>query len=160
SPGSSHPQAVDLKASPDDPSPSLQPDYRAFTATTGRSAPVPRITTLPLAVPAAWGSRFRERPQARTCATRRPRSRGDRFPRSAPRLLTGAPRGGLRPPPAGRPRRATRPSAWSFISGTAPPPSDPSSTSILLQRSRHTVVSEPHENNIPARPAASPLVGP
>src|SRR5262249_12113459 len=29
--------------------------------------------------------------------------------RSAPRLLTGAPRGGLRPPPAGRPRRATKP---------------------------------------------------
>src|SRR5207237_1020563 len=29
--------------------------------------------------------------------------------RSAPRLLTGAPRGGLRPPPAERPRRPTRP---------------------------------------------------
>ena len=29
----------------DDPSPSLQPHYRAFMATTDRSAPVPRITT-------------------------------------------------------------------------------------------------------------------
>jgi hypothetical protein len=29
--------------------------------------------------------------------------------RSAPRLLTSAPRGGLRPPPAGRPRRTTSP---------------------------------------------------
>jgi hypothetical protein len=49
SPDSSHPQAVGRKASQDDPSPSLRPHYRAVIATTVRSAPVPRITTLPLA---------------------------------------------------------------------------------------------------------------
>ena len=38
------------------PTPSLQPHYRAFTATTSRSAPVPRIGTLPLPVSAGWGS--------------------------------------------------------------------------------------------------------
>ena len=36
--------------------PSLRPHYRALTATTGRSAPVPRIGTLALAVSAACGS--------------------------------------------------------------------------------------------------------
>src|SRR5262245_31687050 len=35
--------------------PSLQPHYRAFTTTTGRPAPVPRLGTLPLAVDAACG---------------------------------------------------------------------------------------------------------
>ena len=35
--------------------PLLQPHYRTFTATTGRPAPVPRLGTLPLAVPAACG---------------------------------------------------------------------------------------------------------
>ena len=38
------------------PAPSLGPHYRALTATTGRSAPVPRIGTRPLAVFAACGS--------------------------------------------------------------------------------------------------------
>ena len=38
------------------PAPSLRPHYRALTATTGRSAPVPRIGTLALAVSAACGS--------------------------------------------------------------------------------------------------------
>ena len=33
------------------PAPSLRPHYRTFTATTSRSAPVPRIGTLPLTVP-------------------------------------------------------------------------------------------------------------
>src|SRR5450755_392972 len=47
--GSSHVTAVDHRPSQDDPSPSLQPHYRAFIATTGRSAPAPRIATLPLA---------------------------------------------------------------------------------------------------------------
>jgi len=45
-----------------------------------------------------------------------PRSKARLFPRrSPPRLLTAAARGGLRPPPAQRPRRATRPP------GPAPP---------------------------------------
>src|ERR1700722_816456 len=34
------------KTRPPDPPPSLQPHYRAFIATTGRSAPVPRFGTL------------------------------------------------------------------------------------------------------------------
>jgi hypothetical protein len=37
------------------PAPSLQPHYRAFITTTGRSASVPRIGTLPLVVWATWG---------------------------------------------------------------------------------------------------------
>ena len=51
---------VDHQTNPDDPPPSLQPHYRAFTATTRRSAPLPRIGTLPLTVSAAWGSPFRQ----------------------------------------------------------------------------------------------------
>jgi hypothetical protein len=31
---------------------------------------------------------------------------------------------------------------------------------LTMLEARQEVVSEPHENNIPARPAASPLVGP
>jgi len=57
---------VGRQASPGGPSPSLQPHYRAFSTTTRRSAPVPRTGTQPLAVPAAWGSPVRDRPQART----------------------------------------------------------------------------------------------
>ncbi len=37
------------------PAPSLRPHYKALTATTSRSAPVPRIGTLPLTVATAWG---------------------------------------------------------------------------------------------------------
>src|SRR5439155_23529924 len=40
--------------------------------------------------------------------------------RSAPRLLTDAPRGGLRPPPAERPRRPTDQPAGPSISDAAP----------------------------------------
>ena len=66
-----------------------------------------------------------------------PRSRARLFPRrSPPRLLTAAARGGLRPPPARRPRRATQPyRPSSSISCTAPHPAAWSSTSSLLQRS-------------------------
>jgi hypothetical protein len=74
--------AVGRQTSPGGPSPSLQPHYRAFTTTTRRSAPVPRTGTQPLAVPAAWGSPVRDRPQAHPGATGRPPCRGDRFPRS------------------------------------------------------------------------------
>src|SRR6266516_4038018 len=42
------------------PAPWLQPHYGAFIATTSRPAPVPRFGTLPLAVPAARGSPFRD----------------------------------------------------------------------------------------------------
>src|SRR5213078_3399138 len=54
---------VDHQTNPDDPPPSLQPRYRAFTTTTRRSAPLPRTGTLPLTVSAAWGSPFRRRRQ-------------------------------------------------------------------------------------------------
>ena len=50
------PRRVDLHTTVNCPAPSLRPHYRALTATTGRSAPVPRIGTLPLAVSAACGS--------------------------------------------------------------------------------------------------------
>src|SRR6266487_1094118 len=58
---------VDHQTNPDDPPPSLQPHYRAFITTTRRSVPLPRISTLPLTVPAAWGSPFR-----RPASTHRP----------------------------------------------------------------------------------------
>ena len=50
------PRRVDLQTTVNCPAPSLRPHYRALTATTGRSAPVPRIGTRPLAVFAACGS--------------------------------------------------------------------------------------------------------
>jgi hypothetical protein len=31
---------------------------------------------------------------------------------------------------------------------------------LTMLKARQKVVSEPHEDNVPARPAASPLVGP
>ena len=49
------PLRVDLQVTLVCPAPSLQLHYRAFIATTSRSAPVPRIGTLPLAVLAACG---------------------------------------------------------------------------------------------------------
>jgi hypothetical protein len=42
------PSPVGLTTELNNAAPSLQPHYRAFTATTGRSAPVPRIGTLTL----------------------------------------------------------------------------------------------------------------
>ena len=50
------PRRVGLQTTVNCPAPSLGPHYRALTATTGRSAPVPRIGTLALAVFAACGS--------------------------------------------------------------------------------------------------------
>ncbi len=101
---------------------------------------------------------------------------GAPFPqRSAPRLLTGAPCGGLRPPPAGRPRRPTQPT------GPAPPSPMQHRTSQpsllhpdLLMRSRHTNLQllgatppphEPHQreqvpdNEIDERPEQAALLG-
>ncbi len=51
--------SVDHQTNQDNPPPSLQPHYRTFIATTRRSAPLPRIGTLPLADSAAWGSPLR-----------------------------------------------------------------------------------------------------
>ena len=50
------PRTVDPKTAVNCPAPSPRPHYRTLTATTGRSAPVPRIGTLALAVSAACGS--------------------------------------------------------------------------------------------------------
>jgi hypothetical protein len=56
------------------------------------------------------------------------RAHGATFPRrSPPRLLTAAARGGLRPPPAERPRRATKPKG----------PAPPSPAQHRIQRSAH-----------------------
>jgi hypothetical protein len=81
---------------------------------------------------------------------------GAPFPqRSAPRLLTDAPRGGLRPPPAGRPRRPTGPTTGPSISDAAPHQSARSSTS----RPPHAFAAHgsrspsPAPNDTGARPA-------
>ena len=50
------PRTVDPKTALNCPAPPLRPHYRTLTATTSRSAPVPRIGTLALAVSAACGS--------------------------------------------------------------------------------------------------------
>ena len=50
------PRRIDLQTTANCPAPSHRPHYRALTATTGRSAPVPRIGTLPPAALAACGS--------------------------------------------------------------------------------------------------------
>jgi hypothetical protein len=60
---------------------------------------------------------------------------GTPFPqRSPPRLLTAAACGGLRPPPAGRPRRTTSPTTGPSISDAAPHQTVRSSTSTSLLR--------------------------
>src|SRR6188472_3253232 len=86
SPGSSHPQAVDRQAHQYDPPPSLQPHYRAFTATTRRSAPVPRITTLPLADLPLGVLAPDDRPRAQTAplAGRPIGATGSRVPHESP----------------------------------------------------------------------------
>jgi hypothetical protein len=83
------------------------------------------------------------------------RAHGATFPRrSPPRPFTAAARGGLRPPPTQRPRRATRtPTPGSSISCTAPHPATRSPTSNLLQRSWHTSGRRPCIS-CPRRPAA------
>src|SRR6478609_2816022 len=62
--GSSHGLVVDLWLGLNGPPASLQPDYRAFDATTGRSAPVPRVRASPLAGASAWGLPREGRPEA------------------------------------------------------------------------------------------------
>src|SRR5512143_4073833 len=47
---------VDHQTNQDDPPPSLQPHYRSFITTTGRSVPLPCIGTLPLTAITAWSS--------------------------------------------------------------------------------------------------------
>ena len=173
------PIRADVERESGRPVPFAPPALPGFTATTRRSAPAPRIATLPLTDSAARGSRSRPPTAGHHCSTGQPphrdtgshvphespdharatstpdttwpidrhppgssqgrkdslvsmpphsfrrflsgslslafviltcRTHGATFPRrSPPRLLTAAARGGLRPPPAQRPRRATRP---------------------------------------------------
>ena len=88
------------------PAPLLQPHYRAFTATTSRSAPVPRIGTLPLVVSATWGTPSRDRTRRTEPVSSDPRYRGDRFSCSMPapatssrHLYTGHRQGSTQPAP-------------------------------------------------------------
>src|ERR1019366_7540601 len=69
--------SVDHQTNQDNPPPSLQPHYRTFIATTRRSAPLPRIGTLPLADSAAWGSPLR---RPRQHAAGHIRARGSHVP--------------------------------------------------------------------------------
>jgi hypothetical protein len=67
------------KQDQDNPPPSLRPHYRSIIATTRRSAPLPRIGTLPLTVSTARG------PPSRRPGQHPDRPyRGEGFPRSAP----------------------------------------------------------------------------
>jgi hypothetical protein len=67
------------KQDQDDPPPSLRPHYRGFAATTRRSAPLPRIGTLPLQFQLLGVLPYTDRPQHA-----RRQHRGEGFPRSAP----------------------------------------------------------------------------
>ena len=100
------PRGVDLQTTLNCPAPSLRPHYRALTATTGRSAPVPRIGTLALAVSAACGSPSRGQQPGRLY-------RGDRFSCSMPapatssrHLYTEHRRGHIQPTPRLRAHRS------------------------------------------------------
>ena len=71
------------------PAPSLGPHYRAFIATTGRSAPVPRIGTLPCGVCHLRSSLSTTRGPTSPHSTGRP-YRGDRFSCSMPGPATSS----------------------------------------------------------------------
>jgi hypothetical protein len=69
------------------------------------------------------------------------------------RLLTDAACGGLRPPPAGRSRRAKPPSLAQHYSSSSTFSIDPSSCSC------HTVIGEPHDDHVTVGVATPPLPG-
>ena len=141
------PRTVDLQTTLTCPAPSLRPHYRALTATTSRSAPVPRIGTLALAASAACGSPPRGQ-------LRRPSLSGRQvllFHASACDELTPpihrAPPGPhtASPPTEGPPQRA-------FVPG---PPTDPSFDAVVVSfrcvsSGSHMFVSSTH-----TRPAHS-----
>src|ERR1035437_3921943 len=173
------------------PAPVARPALPGVIATTRRSAPVPRIGTQPLAdqplgvlpstndrgpQPLHWPSASAGR-QVRTFHTRARTKLAPpscRTPaaltarlfrrRSAPRLLTGAPRGGLRPPP----RRATAEDhqpreASPSISDTAPHQLIRASTSTLpLHSCSHTKPrsTSPSSNGKSSPPTTSPTSTP
>ena len=83
------PRRVGHRANLDCPAPWLQPHYKAFIATTNRSASVPRIGTLPLAVFAACGSPSCDQGLPAPISTGR-RYRDDRFSCSKPAPATSS----------------------------------------------------------------------
>ena len=138
------PRRVDLQTTVNCPAPSLRPHYRALTATTGRSAPVPRIGTLALAVFAACGSPSRGQ-------LPRPSLRGDRFSCSMPapatssrHLYTGHRRGHIQAAPRLRAHRRR-----AFVPG---PPTDPSFDAV--SSGSHMFVFSSHTR--PAHSETSP----
>src|ERR1019366_10349046 len=119
SPGPSRVTAVDRQASQDDPSPSLQPHYRAFIATTVRSAPAPRIATLPLADLLLGVLAPDDQPQATTAplAGRPIGATGSRVPHESPdharaTIHAGHPPGQSAGTRQTRPGATTRPRLW------------------------------------------------
>ena len=142
--------------------PSLQPHYRAFTATTSRSAPVPRIGTLPLAVSAPWGPPSRDQNRRTSPISSGRRYRGDRFSCSMPapatssrHLYTGRHQGSTQPAPWLRARPAGGPLSRRY---PQPPVSAPSFyVSMRLQWFIHvrllvahlTRFSEPFPQSLP-----------
>ena len=106
------------------PAPSLRPHYRALTATTGRSAPVPRIGTLALAVFAACGSPSRGQKHRPSLSGRQVllfhASACDELTPPIHRTPPGPHTGSS--PTEGPPRRA-------FVPG---PPTDPSFDAIVI----------------------------
>ena len=106
------------------PAPSLRPHYRALIATTGRSAPVPRIGTRPLAVFAACGSPSRGQQRRPSLSGRQVllfhASACDELTPPIHRAPPGPHTGSS--PTEGPPRRA-------FVPG---PPTDPSFDAIVI----------------------------
>jgi hypothetical protein len=135
------PHGVDLWVTVACPAPWLQLHYRAFPATTGRPAPVPRVSTLPLAVSAACGPRFRRPDGADSPRNRPERYRGDRFSCSMPapatssrHLYTGHHQGRMQAAPR---LRARHPRALSRERET-PPVSMPTFTAFGASAVVHT----------------------
>ena len=114
------------------PAPLLQPHYRTFIATTGRSAPVPRIGTLPLTVAPVWGPPSC-RPSGCTSPPQRPdRYRDDRFSCSMPAPTTSSRHlytGHRRASTQATSRLRAHPHGRAFIPGT---PDNPGFDAIVL----------------------------
>jgi hypothetical protein len=130
------------------PAPSLRPHYKALTATTSRSAPVPRIGTLPLTVATAWGPPARRSGGCPSPPSPR-RSPDDRFSCSMPAPTTNS-----RHLYTGHRQDSTQAASWprarppgrAFIPGI---PDDPGFDAIVLffrcvSSGSHTFVFSSH----------------
>jgi hypothetical protein len=141
------PRRVDLQLTLVCPAPWLQPHYRAFTATTGRSAPVPRIGTLPLVGPPLGVLPLATRGPTSPISTGR-RYRGDRFSCSMPapatssrHLYTGHRQGNTQAAPWLRARLTGAPSSRG---SRTPPVLVPSFYSFDASAVVHTCSSSRH----------------